>query len=186
MLAALGCIPRTAKLRCFLPSEAALAVTIGEHASQGSYGVAFCGAVLAKWNSPGVAAVLASRGVSCSTGCAQRAAAVAAEFAGRNSVDEQAHGLRSCPFPSCRRVEKTVSEFRQCAGCRSAWYCSAEHQALEWTTHKLKCAELYAARREAISRRSSRRLGTSSWADADAEAIGSLAAAALGLTLDKG
>ena len=217
MLAALQCIPRTSELRGFLPSEAALATTIGElidsrsvedasirHAGrvlspnvpnscpgardsqrgQGGYTAAFCNAVLAKWESPGVASVLASRGVSCSTGYAQQTAAVAAEFAGRKMLDEQAFGLRSCPFPSCRRVEKTISEFRHCKGCRSAWYCSAAHQALEWTTHKLKCAELYAARREAVNRRSSRRLGTFS-ADAEGEAIDSVAAA-FGLAVDLG
>ena len=57
------------------------------------------------------------------------------------------HGFRECDFSSCDKVERSVKEFAFCSGCRSVWYCSAEHQALDWGVHKKACSTLDAARK---------------------------------------
>lgn len=49
--------------------------------------------------------------------------------------------MRECAFSSCDKVERTAGDFKMCSGCRTVWYCSAEHQALDWAAvHKKKCA----------------------------------------------
>merc|ERR1712118_174114 len=40
--------------------------------------------------------------------------------------------LRKCSFFKCDRREVRPKEFQQCAKCRKAVYCSAEHQRLHW------------------------------------------------------
>ena len=62
------------------------------------------------------------------------------------SSDIAKHGLRDCALPSCSKAEKTVKEFKLCAGCQSLVYCCLEHQALDWKAHKKECREKEAAR----------------------------------------
>ena len=60
-------------------------------------------------------------------------------------------GLRECAWPSCDKVERTVREFKQCSGCRSVWYCSPEHQMLDWGAHRKDCQKLDKTRRAAMA-----------------------------------
>ena len=73
------------------------------------------------------------------------------EFFTRQRADIEKIGLRECAWPSCDKVEHTIREFKQCSGCRSVWYCSPEHQMLDWGTHKKACEELDKARRAAMA-----------------------------------
>ena len=108
------------------------------------YGSAFCTAVLRKWRSNAVSSVLRARGVL------QSGVVISeqfnAEFEARKRSDIAKHGLRDCALPSCSKTEKTVKEFKLCAGCRSQVYCCLEHQALDWKAHKKACKEKEAER----------------------------------------
>ena len=93
----------------------------------------FCAAVLCKWRSSAVAAVLRTRGV-LQIGVAAHQESHAG-FVARQRADIEKIGLRECAWPSCDKVERTVREFKQCSGCRSVWYCSPDHHTLDWGTH---------------------------------------------------
>ena len=67
------------------------------------------------------------------------------QSAARKHADIQTIGLQECAWPSCDRIERTVREFKQCSGCRFVWYCSPEHQVLDWGAHKEECTGPHAA-----------------------------------------
>ena len=149
ILTALDAIPRTATMQDKLPSEMDLVAVIETHMKPQNFEPSFCTAVLRKWRSSAVADVLRARGV-LQTGVAARQNDIA-EFRARQRADIKKIGLRECAWPSCDKVEHTVREFKQCSGCRSVWYCSPEHHALDWGAHKKDCQKLDKARRAAMA-----------------------------------
>ncbi|GAA5853607.1 hypothetical protein JCM5353_004262 [Sporobolomyces roseus] len=50
--------------------------------------------------------------------------------------------LQTCTF--CERVEgvNEVERFKRCGKCKRRFYCSPEHQTLDWPTHKPNCKDL--------------------------------------------
>jgi len=55
--------------------------------------------------------------------------------------------LRQCALPSCRtlqlaQVQAGGDTLRACSKCRSAFYCSREHQLQDWKRHKKECAKI--------------------------------------------
>ena len=147
VLTALDAIPRTATMQTSSTSEAGL-VSIMETNMKPQYFEPFF-AVLRKWRSSAVADVLHARGV-LQTGMAKSQERLA-EFNARQRADIEKIGLRECAWPSCDKVERTVREFKQCSGCRSVWYCSPEHHALDWGAHRKDCQKLDKARRAAMA-----------------------------------
>ena len=147
VLDALDVIPRIAGALTRSAQERGLAHMI-ETIDQQSCDPAFYNAMLRKWRSPAVSNVLRARG-ALQTGVAEHAQNTADEFEARRCADIEKIGLRECAWPSCDKVERSVREFKQCSGCRSVWYCSPEHQMLDWGEHRKVCGELDAARRKA-------------------------------------
>ncbi|THH33773.1 hypothetical protein EUX98_g385 [Antrodiella citrinella] len=47
--------------------------------------------------------------------------------------------LKQCERHGCGNREKTVAEFKRCAGCHKAWYCGQDCQKLDWKDHKKPC-----------------------------------------------
>ena len=129
--------------------EAGLVSIIQTHMKPQNFEPAFCAAVLRKRRSNAVADVLRARGV-LQTGNAT-IQQHNAEFDARQRADIEKIGLRECAWPSCDKVERTVREFKQCSGCRSVWYCSPEHQMLDWGAHEKDCQKLDKARRAAMA-----------------------------------
>ena len=156
VLDALDVIPRTNGDVRVVDAETYLVAYVDDM-HQRPFDPAFRDAVLCKWRSPAVSAVLRSRGV-LQIGLAHREKA-SAEYAARRRVDIEEIGLRECALPSCDKVERTVREFKQCSGCRSVWYCSAEHQMLDWGVHRKACGTLDAARRKAAEEATKRGAG---------------------------
>ena len=144
VLNALDVIPRTAGISARFVYEESLAhvVEVGGR----SLDSAFRDALLRKWRNPAVSNVLRSRG-TLQRGVAGHAQTIA-EYQARQRADIEKIGLRECAWPSCDKVERTVREFKQCSGCRSVWYCSPEHQMLDWGEHRKACGELDVARRK--------------------------------------
>ena len=128
-----------------LQSETNLVTFIEQDLTFLNFEPLFCAAVLRKWRSSAVADVLRARG-SLQTGVAAHEETIA-EFRARQRVDIEKIGLRQCALPSCDNMERTVREFKQCSGCRSVWYCSPEHQMLDWGPHRKDCNQLDKARR---------------------------------------
>ena len=147
VLDALNVIPLTAGSRVIVEYEPIL-VAFVEDMSKHAYDPAFRDAVLRKWRSPAVSNVLRSHG-TLQTGVAS-IEREAAEYDARRRADIEKIGLRECAWPSCDKVERTVREFKQCSGCRSVWYCSPEHQMLDWGVHRTACGELDVARKKAM------------------------------------
>ena len=146
VLKALDVIPLTAGV--IAESEPRLVVLI-EAMSKHAYDPAFRDAVLRKWRSPEVSNVLRAHGCrKAQTGVAKHKQHVA-DLDARRHADIAEIGLRECAWLSCEKVECTVREFKQCSGCRSVWYCSPEHQMLDWGEHKKTCGELDATRKKA-------------------------------------
>jgi len=55
--------------------------------------------------------------------------------------------LRCCALPSCEalqmeRVQAGGPKLLTCSKCRGAFYCSKEHQVLDWKRHKKECAKI--------------------------------------------
>ena len=148
VLTALDAIPQTATMRNRSQIEAALVAMIEKDMNPQRFEPSFCAAVLRKWRSSAVADVLCARG-TLQTGVAAFQA-TNAEFDARRRADIEKIGLRECAWPSCDKVERTVREFKQCSGCRSVWYCSPEHQMLDWGAHKKDCQKLDEMRRAAM------------------------------------
>lgn len=146
VLHALDVIPRTKGFRLAAVSEATLLSFIQAMPGR-QYDPSFRNAVTRKWNSSEVSDVLRSRGV-LQLGASKRAQELS-EFDARRCADIEKMGLRGCALPSCDVIERTVREFKQCSACRSAVYCSQEHQMLDWGAHKTACGALRAARRDA-------------------------------------
>ena len=145
VLQGLDVIPRTAGISADqIAGEDDLLWKIKEDMKPRNYCSAFCTAVLRKWRSNAVSSVLRARGV-LQTGVA-KAVQNSAEFEALKRSDIAKHGLRDCSLPSCAKTEKTVKEFKLCAGCQSQVYCCLEHQALDWKAHKKACKEKEAAR----------------------------------------
>jgi hypothetical protein len=48
-------------------------------------------------------------------------------------------GLRTCSLARCGAKEAHPSHFKSCAACRTPVYCSKEHQAEDWPSHKAAC-----------------------------------------------
>jgi hypothetical protein len=49
---------------------------------------------------------------------------------------------RACHTDNCHVISKEPSShslLRRCKGCREVWYCSREHQKLDWLKHKRIC-----------------------------------------------
>ena len=55
---------------------------------------------------------------------------------------------RSCALDSCGVMEAHPAHFKCCAACRSVVYCSPEHQAADWPSHKSACKAARKARSE--------------------------------------
>ena len=146
ILDALDVVPLTAGSRVVVDYEPTL-VAFVEDIVEHPCDPAFRDAVLRKWRSPAVSDVLRSRG-SLQRGVAGYEQYVAG-FEARRRADIEKIGLRECAWLSCDKVERTVREFKQCSGCRSVWYCSPEHQMLDWGEHRKTCGELDAARKVA-------------------------------------
>ena len=146
VLSVLDAIPRTASLDAKLSSEEDLVAMIELYMN---FDPSFCAAVLRKWRSSAVADVLRARG-ALQTGVAAFQEDIA-EFEARRRADVEKIGLRECALPACDKMERTVREFKQCSGCRSVWYCSPEHQMLDWGAHKKDCQKLDTARRAKMS-----------------------------------
>ena len=149
VLTALAAIPRTATLQHKSPSEANLVTLVETRMTPHDFEPSFYSAVLRKWRSNAVTDVLRARGV-LQTGVAATQENIAA-FQARRRADIEKIGLRECALQSCDKVERTVREFKQCSGCRSVWYCSPEHQMLDWGAHRKDCQTLVKARRAAMS-----------------------------------
>ena len=113
--------------------------------------------MLLKWRSHAVTDVLRARGV-LQTGVAVLKGQNA-QLEARQRADIEKIGLQECAWPSCDKAERTVREFKQCSGCRSVWYCSPEHQMLDWGAHRNVCRALDAERRD-----------TATWDEAGLEA----------------
>ena len=148
VLDALDLIPRTAGVLARIADEQTL-VNIVEGIGQSSLDPIFCDAVIRKWRRPAIRNVLRSRGALL-TGVAGHDQTLA-DFEARQRADITTIGLRECTWLSCDKVERTVYEFKQCSGCRTVWYCSPEHQMLDWGEHRKACGELDAARRAAAT-----------------------------------
>ena len=144
VLTALNVFPRTVT-NALLPSEAALVDLIETHMKPQNFEPSFCAAVLRKWRSKAVADVLHGRGM-LQTGVAENRESLA-QFQALRQADVEKIGLRECALRSCDKVERTVHEFKQCSGCRSVWYCSLEHQMLDWGAHTNDCKQLDKARK---------------------------------------
>ena len=144
VLDALDVVPHTAGFQGMVAEEPDLVVYIEAMAGR-PFDPAFRAAVLRKWMSPAVRNVLLARGVLQRSGALREREE--AEFDARRNADIEQIGLRECAFFSCDKVEKTVREFKLCSGCRSVWYCSAEHHWLDWGAHKKRCGELTAAQK---------------------------------------
>ena len=149
VLTALDVILRTAAMQTRTQSETDLVAMIEQHMNPKNFEPSFCAAVLRKWRSRAVADVLRARG-SLQTGVAAFQEDMAA-FDALQRADIAKIGLRECALPSCDKVERTVREFKQCSGCRCVWYCSPEHQMLDWGAHKKDCHQLDKARRAAMA-----------------------------------
>ena len=134
VLTALDAIPRATTMQYKLANELALVEMMETHMKPQNFEPSFYAAMLRKWRSSAVADVLRARGV-LQTGVAATQDSIAASEA-RQRADIEKIGLRECAWPSCDKVERTVREFKQCSGCRSVWYCSPEHHALDWGAHK--------------------------------------------------
>ena len=132
--------------RVVVECEPALVVFV-EDMPKFAYDPAFRDAVLRKWRSPAASDVLRSRKMLHTNVAVQEQRV--ADFNARRRADIEEIGLRECAWPSCDKVERTVREFKQCSGCRSVWYCSPEHQMLDWGEHRKTCGELNAARKKA-------------------------------------
>jgi hypothetical protein len=50
-----------------------------------------------------------------------------------------AKGLHVCALDSCDARELHASHFKLCGACKTACYCSREHQAAHWRQHKAAC-----------------------------------------------
>ena len=148
VLDALDVIPRTAGALVTMPCERSL-VNMVETMDLSTCEPTFRNALLRKWRSPAVSNVLRARG-TLQTAVAGHEQ-IKAEFEARRREDIKKIGLRECAWPSCDKVERTVREFKQCSGCRSVWYCSPEHQMLDWGEHRKVCGELDADRRAAAT-----------------------------------
>ena len=149
VLTALDAIPRMAAMQHDLTSEAYLVGMMETLLKPQNYEPSFCAAMLRKWRSSAVADVLRARGV-LQTGVATCHESMA-EFRACQRADIEKIGLRECALPSCENVERTVRECKQCSGCRFVWYCSPEHQMLDWGAHKKDCQKLDKARRAAMA-----------------------------------
>ena len=149
VLTALDAIPRTATMQNRSGSEAGLVAMMDLRMNPQNFEPSFCAAVLRKWRSSAVADVLRARGV-LQTGVTASQENLD-EFRARQRADIEKIGLRECAWPSCDKVERTVREFKQCSGCRSVWYCSPEHHALDWGAHRKDCQKLDKARRAAMA-----------------------------------
>ena len=148
-LTALDAIPRTATMQNRLQREADLVMLMETRMKPQYYEPSFWAAVIRKWRSSAVADVLRARGV-LQIGVAVTQESLA-NFEALQRIDIEKIGLRECAWPSCDKVERTVREFKQCSGCRSVWYCSPEHHALDWGAHRKDCQKLDKARRAAMA-----------------------------------
>ena len=45
-----------------------------------------------------------------------------------------------CAF--CNAVEKLPQKLKHCSRCKITFYCSLEHQQMDWNIHKTKCKEI--------------------------------------------
>ena len=149
VLTALDAIPQTALLFAKLSIEEDLVAMMEMHMKPQYFEPSFYAAVLRKGRSSAVTDVLRARGV-LQTGVEAHQEGHA-EFRARQRADIEKIGLRECGWPSCDKVERTVRESKQCSGCRSVWYCSPEHHALDWVAHKKDCQQLDKARRAAMA-----------------------------------
>ena len=127
---------------------------------RGDYNPTFRNAVLAKWRSPAISGVLRPL-----LSVQPRAAGYEhrlADLRVRQHPDIEKIGLQVCALPSCETVEHTVRDFKQCSGCRSVFYCCAEHATLDWgERHRKDCAELKAARKKAAAEAATPAVGES-------------------------
>ncbi|KAK4160564.1 hypothetical protein QBC43DRAFT_381200 [Cladorrhinum sp. PSN259] len=48
----------------------------------------------------------------------------------------------------CEVCKKVDSNLQRCAGCSVYYYCSRDHQAADWSTHKPTCKQISAARKK--------------------------------------
>ena len=149
VMTALDAIPRMATMQYNIMAEADLVAMMEAHMKPQNFEPSFCAAVHRKWRSSAVADVLRACGV-LQTGVATTRES-AAKFDARQRADIEKIGLRECALPTCDKVERTVREFKQCSGCRSAWYCSPEHHMLDWGAQKKECQKLDKMRRAGIA-----------------------------------
>lgn len=58
------------------------------------------------------------------------------------ATDEARHAsavLHTCALETCGAREVHESQFKKCGACRTAAYCSKEHQTTDWPSHKAAC-----------------------------------------------
>ncbi|KAG2030373.1 hypothetical protein BDR03DRAFT_929088 [Suillus americanus] len=58
-----------------------------------------------------------------------------------NDVDVKKALLKSCSNVDCDAVEQSVTQFKRCAACKEAVYCTQECQKSHWKTHKPTCKQ---------------------------------------------
>ena len=153
-LQALDVIPRTANITITVATEHHVVTLFEQFMSPRAYGSAFCALCSASGVQMQCAACSALE-ACCSLGPPPPRRA---DFQALERADIAEHGLRECALPSCDKTEKSVKEFKLCAGCHLLLYCCLEHQALDWKAHKTACRQKEAARlaaEEAAARTSS-------------------------------
>ena len=67
-------------------------------------------------------------------------------------AEATALGIRTCALPGCGAMETQATRFKSCGACRAVAYCSPEHQAAHWETHR-KDPACRAARQAAKAKR---------------------------------
>lgn len=58
-----------------------------------------------------------------------------------NDVDVKQALLKGCSNTNCGAVEQSVTQFKRCAACKDAVYCTQECQKSHWKVHKPTCKQ---------------------------------------------
>ena len=135
--------PAARSLSDRLPEEVCFTIELQRAFTTDSMlGPAFIASLSAKWTAAEMMQMRRARGLLDITEITERARE---EAASKRHVDIAKHGLKHCALPSCDKQEASVGQHKRCSACRSAWYCSSEHAALQWKEHKPVCRATTAA-----------------------------------------